>query len=111
MSRSALESRRAVAGAVCACALAILLGACAGSSPAPRAGSAARTAADTDLIDATTRLDLATASLEQVSSGDIALQLTTHGAWDPADVAPSDTRALCVWLRNALAPKPGGRLC
>ena len=108
--RSAPERRRAVVAAACAGALGIVLGACAGTS-SPHGGSAAHTAAHTDLIDATTRLDLATASLEQVASGDIALQLTTHGAWQPADVAPSDTRGLCVWLRNALAPKPGGRLC
>jgi hypothetical protein len=109
--RSELERRRALVAVACACALLIVIGASADPASLSRGGAAARTAAHTDLIDPTTRLDLATASLEQVAGGELALQLTTHGPWDPADVAPSDTRGLCVWLRNVLAPKPGGRLC
>ena len=73
--------------------------------------SAAGSDASPDAIDAGSRLDLATARFEQIATGDVALELTTHGPWEPADVKPSATRALCVWLRNELSPTASGRLC
>ncbi|MEY2516709.1 MAG: hypothetical protein QOJ89_4067 [bacterium] len=82
------------------------------------AGASAHTAAQgsaaseyADPVDAGSRVDLAGARLEQVEGGELALEIDTHAPWDPADVNPSATRALCVWLRNELSPTPGGRLC
>ena len=86
-------------------ALALLLLALGGLHPS----ADARTRADG--VEAGGRLDLAGARLEQVEGGELALDIATHGPWDPADVKPAATRALCVWLRNELAPRPGGRLC
>lgn len=64
-----------------------------------------------DAPDPGSTVDLARASFEQVSGGDLELRIATHGPWQPADVRPSATRALCVLVRNELSPTPAGRLC
>ncbi len=100
--RSAFAAPRA--GLVAGAAIGLLL-----------AGAGAHAAAETptraDGVDAGTRLDLAGARFEQVAGSRLALEIVTHGPWEPADVKPSSTRALCVWLRNELSRTPQGRLC
>jgi hypothetical protein len=104
--RNARAGPRVARAASCAIALLLAIqGALAAAGPS----ALARTRADG--VDAGSRVDLAGARLEQMRNGDLALDLATHGPWVPADVKPAATRALCVWLRNELAPQPGGRLC
>ena len=101
--RSAKAAPRAALAATAAVALLLIAGACAQSSAEPKQHA--------DAADAGTRLDLAGARFEQVADSELALEISTHAAWDPADVKPSATRALCVWLRNELSRTPQGRLC
>jgi hypothetical protein len=103
--RSAVRRPRATLAATCAAAL-LLASACAHSASDQTASGAIA-----DAPDAGTRLDLAGARLQQIASGELALDISTYGAWEAADVKPSATRALCVWLRNELARTPGSRLC
>jgi hypothetical protein len=100
--RSAAAASRA-ALAASAVAAALLVSACAnlGGETSPNA----------DGPDAGSRLDLAEASFAQVADSELALEIATHGAWDPADVKPSPARALCVWVRNELSKTAQGRLC
>ena len=106
MSRSrrrANAAPRAALAATAAVALLLIAGAC--------AHSYAESELHADATDVGTRLDLAGARFEQVADSELALEISTHTAWDPADVRPSATRALCVWLRNELSRTPQGRLC
>ena len=64
-----------------------------------------------DPPDRTSGLDLAAAALGQGSSGELSVVIRTHAPWQPRDVAPSATQALCVWLRRDESPMPSGRLC
>jgi hypothetical protein len=105
MSRSRRSASVAPRAALVASAAAALLLAAAG------AHSAAGMSAHADGRDDGTRVDLADARLEQIADAELELQISTHAPWSPADVKPSATRALCVWLRNELSPTPGGRLC
>jgi hypothetical protein len=97
--RSAAAPRAALAASAVAALL--LVSACANSA----AGTG------TDGTDTGSRLDLADASFEQVSDFELAVEIATHGPWDPADVRPGSKRALCVWVRNELSRTPQGRLC
>jgi hypothetical protein len=104
MSRSRRSAVAAPRTALAAgAAVALLAGACAYSAADPSSHS--------DGPDAGSRLDLAAARFEQVADSELVLEIGTNGPWDPADVKPSATRALCVWLRHELSPTAGGRLC
>jgi len=85
----------------------VLVGACAQWALVRGAGAEPRA----DGPDPGSAVDLAQASFEQVAGGDLQLRIVTHGPWQPADVRPSATRALCVYVRNELSPTPAGRLC
>ena len=104
--RRTARTRRVTLAA--AAGIAALLLAAASARAAPTTPRADRHA---DPVDAGSRVDLAGARLEQVEGGELALEIQTHGPWDPVDVTPMATRALCVWLRNELSPTASGRLC
>lgn len=99
--RSAVAPRVALAASAVA---ALLLASGCGHSAGGRSTHA-------DAPDAGSRLDLADASFEQVADSELALEIATHGPWDPTDVKPGARHALCVWVRNELSRTPQGRLC
>jgi hypothetical protein len=64
-----------------------------------------------DPVDAGTTLDLYGARFGQTGHSDLTLVIRTHQPWTPAEVMPSPTRLLCLWLRSDASPAPEGRLC
>jgi len=56
-------------------------------------------------------LDLYGARFGQTADKTLTLVLRTHKPWQPADVQPTPTTGLCVFLRTDGTKAPGGRLC
>jgi hypothetical protein len=56
-------------------------------------------------------LDLYGARFGQTADKNLTLVLRTHQPWEPADVQPTPTTGLCVFVRSDAAKTPGGRLC
>lgn len=111
---SATASRRARAAvAVLAAGGAGLLLASpgAGSAPEPVAVASVEPPAHYDRVDAGSGLDLYGARFGQIASASLSLVIRTHQPWTAADVQPSPTRQLCLWLRRDSSPAPQGRIC
>ena len=102
---------RFATAAVATSAALLLVSTSARSAPEPVAVAAALPGAHFDRVDAGTRLDLYGARFGQTRSADLTLVIRTHQPWTPADVHPSPTRQLCLWLRSDASPTPQGRLC
>jgi hypothetical protein len=64
-----------------------------------------------DRADTGTILDLYGARFRQTRNSNLTIVVRTHQPWKPADVLPSPTRMLCLWLRKDTAKVPDGRLC
>jgi hypothetical protein len=92
-------------------AIALLVSASARSAPKLAAKASALPAAHFDRVDAQTKLDLYGARFGQTGSADLTLIIRTHQPWTPADILPSPSRLLCLWLRSDLSPAPEGRIC
>lgn len=102
----AADGSRALRMTTVAAALLLVCGC--GHSGGTRTGRAARYA---DGADPGSSLDLAGARFDQLSGGELELEIDTRGPWVPADVRPSATHALCVWIRDQPSPTAAGRLC
>jgi hypothetical protein len=100
----------AAIAAVALLALALGTGA-AHAGPEPAAEASTEPPAQFDPPEGTTALDVFGARFGQVASTELMLSLRTYEPWEPAQVAPSPTTGLCVWLRNEASPTPGGRIC
>lgn len=103
---------RSATALVATAAIALLIvGPTARSAPEPAAKASAEPDAHFDPVDAGTTLDLYGARFGQTGHSDLTLVIRTHQPWTPADVQPSPTRLLCLWLRSDASPAPEGRLC
>jgi hypothetical protein len=108
-----MSTRLRTATALVATAAIALLFVCpnAGSAAEPVAVASAEPDAHYDPVDPQTKLDLYGARFGQTGHSDLTLVIRTHQPWTPADVQPSPTRLLCLWLRSDASPAPEGRLC
>ncbi|MEY2442457.1 MAG: hypothetical protein QOJ46_1883 [bacterium] len=98
--------------ATAAIALAVVgAGASARAAAELAAQASAEPAAHFDRVDPQTKLDLYGARFGQTGHADLTLVIRTHQPWTPADIQPSPTRLLCLWLRSDASPAPEGRLC
>jgi hypothetical protein len=103
--------RTAAALVAAAAIVSLLVSASARSAPDLAAVASSLPPAHFDRVDAGTPLDLYGARFGQTGHSDLTLVIRTHQPWTPAEVQPSPTRLLCLWLRSDAAPAPEGRLC